>query len=477
MRRFTALLAVLGILVSMGTVLAAPEEHFYVPGSFSDVQESAWYGVEKQGVVRGVVESGLMDGMGDGRFGIGEVLTLGQAVAMAVRVHAGDAPVEMQSASPWYAPYVRYARENGLLEGELAETEDFDRPAARWEVASLFAASRPVGELPDINVVEAVPDVAADAPYGGAVYLLYRAGVLTGDDDGSFRPLQPIVREEAAAILLRIAEPARRQLREPLPAPGSEADAPGVRPDTDFRWSDYREGMEVVGIEAWDEVATAAYFALADSYVVKLSDIPFDFNRLTAYMYDFYNMSTFYCSYTEQTGLLSVRCSYSLFDLLNGAVHGADPALLSREAAELLSQLDAILAECLTEDMTETETARAIHDYMVLHYEYDEVPGLHGGEEAWSFAGLLKNGCGVCQAYMELYYLLCRRAGLECGIVTGSAFGGYSWESHGWNTLTIDGETLYVDVTFDDPVGAGEDYITHDYFLVGEETLAADHSW
>ena len=50
------------------------------------------------------------------------------------------------------------------------------------------------------------------ASYADAVYLLYRAGVLTGSDSaGTFRPDSTIKRSEAAAIVTRMADPSLRQ--------------------------------------------------------------------------------------------------------------------------------------------------------------------------------------------------------------------------------------------------------------------------
>ncbi|MDO4750056.1 MAG: S-layer homology domain-containing protein [Eubacteriales bacterium] len=475
MKRFSAWLVCLALVLCM--LPAASAASVYSPGMFEDVQESAWYGDDHQGVIRGVVEAGLMEGMGDGRFGIRENITLAQAVVMAVRMHAGG---DTESdASPWYAPYVSYAENHGML--DLIDDRDYGRAAKRWEVAVLFALAQPEQNYPAINTVEALPDVSEDDSYASCVFLLYRAGVLTGSDElGSFRPDSPILREEAAAVLLRAADPDRRLTFEPLPAVVTPVLPPN--PASGFLWSDYRENMEVWDFDTWTAIATAAYFALQDSYSVTLCGLPFSLKDLTAYMDEFYHRSYFYCTYYDQTGILSVEYSYSLFDYMNGAVRGADENRLSSEAKHYLAILDEIIASCISPGMSEREIARALHDYMVLNYEYDTT-AVNGssayGQLSWSFKGLLDNGVGVCQAYTELYYLLCCRAGLHCEIVTGTSYGISGWSSHAWNVLYFTGEAepLYVDVTFDDPIGAGKDYISHEYFLLDADTLSVDHIW
>ena len=50
----------------------------------------------------------------------------------------------------------------------------------------------------------AVPDLQESDPYGAVVYRWYRAGILTGGSDGSFRGGSNITRAETAKILCEI---------------------------------------------------------------------------------------------------------------------------------------------------------------------------------------------------------------------------------------------------------------------------------
>jgi transglutaminase/protease-like cytokinesis protein 3 len=192
---------------------------------------------------------------------------------------------------------------------------------------------------------------------------------------------------------------------------------------------------------------------------------------------------TFYCSVPDQSSLIEVRQRFGSFDYQNAALRNKRVFVaLPAEEQRQYERLDAIAASCLRDGMSEKEKAQALHDYMVRQYDYDPGTAAGGdalyGCESWSYRGLLENGYGVCQAYMELYYLLCTHAGLDCGIVTGSADGGSGWGSHGWNVLYFSGDDTpyYVDVTFDDPVG-GDGTIFYDYFLVTADRLTADHVW
>ncbi len=58
--------------------------------------------------------------------------------------------------------------------------------------ASVLAAALPSEALTAINTIAdgAIPDVSYSAYYADAVYLLYRAGVLTGSDTAGVSPKQ-----------------------------------------------------------------------------------------------------------------------------------------------------------------------------------------------------------------------------------------------------------------------------------------------
>ena len=105
----------------------------------------------------------------------------------------------------WYRDALWYAREHGLLEGQPMETS-FEAPAARQDLAEWLYAALPITTLPAVNTVETLPDTVDPE-----VLTLYRAGILTGvDSTGAFAPERTLTRAELAAVLARVAEPARR---------------------------------------------------------------------------------------------------------------------------------------------------------------------------------------------------------------------------------------------------------------------------
>lgn len=207
-RTLCALLVLLLVLGSLTLPAAAGDwvqSRSYVHGTFSDVQAADWYA----GSVATVYSYGLMEGSGS-TFDPDGQLTVAETLALACRLYCqatGEALPE--SGSPWYQGYVDLALSCGILDYAYA---DYTAAVTRAEFVRLLSAALPEESLEEINTVDdgAIPDVSLSADYAFAVYRFYRAGLLTGDADGSFRPGAAIIRAEAAAVLARIVEPDRR---------------------------------------------------------------------------------------------------------------------------------------------------------------------------------------------------------------------------------------------------------------------------
>ena len=179
----------------------------YKNGIFSDVSSGAWY----ENGVASAYSYGLMKGTGNGKFGITGRVTLAEAIIMAARIHAiyyGNAE-PVASNSSWYDAYVSYAAANHITSGTY---EDYLKPATRAEFAAIFAAVLPEKELPAVNDVAdgSVSDIPKTADYAAAAYLLYRAGVLIGNENGDFKPDANITRAEVAVIVTRMIVPENR---------------------------------------------------------------------------------------------------------------------------------------------------------------------------------------------------------------------------------------------------------------------------
>lgn len=191
---------------------AAEQDEPLSPGEFVDVLPEDWFA----GNVRQAWKLGLMVGVSETEFRPRGDVTLIQTIILAARIHSrfitGTDNFALVEGSEWYAEYLDYARAQGLVPEDLDAQELFSLPVARRDVARLLAGALPAGALYPIRTVEdgAIPDVAADDKGAEAIYLLYRAGVLVGGEDGSFRPDSTITRAEVAAVVTRMLDTSLR---------------------------------------------------------------------------------------------------------------------------------------------------------------------------------------------------------------------------------------------------------------------------
>ena len=181
--------------------------------SFSDVGPRDWFSVW----VDIAYNLGLMEGVGGGRFGPNQTLTVAEALKLAAFLESqatGDTfHLQAVTGSPWYRASVAYCEAKGIL--APGEFDDFERPITRAEMARIFAATSLARSLPERNslsrVRASVPDVGPGNYAAEAIYSLYAKGILTGIDGSlTFRPEDSLTRAEAAAIVSRLARAEQR---------------------------------------------------------------------------------------------------------------------------------------------------------------------------------------------------------------------------------------------------------------------------
>ena len=175
---------------------------------FTDVPESEWYYND----VKIAYQSGLIDGRSQTTFAPADNLTYSEAVKLAACMHqlSVNGAVTLTNASPvWYQSYVDYAKANNIISKDY----DWNAQATRAGYIEIFANALPAGSLNPINEIPdgAIPDVSMAHPQAGAIYTLYRAGILQGVDPAhNCDPSSNIRRREVAAILTRMMFEAER---------------------------------------------------------------------------------------------------------------------------------------------------------------------------------------------------------------------------------------------------------------------------
>ena len=177
--------------------------------NFVDVQPDAWYYED----VKYAVENGLINGKTENLFAPASSLTGSEAIKLAACIHQlyVEGSVSLKSGFPWYKPYVDYCKENGII----AEDKNYplDRPITRGDFVVIFANALPEEAYTQINDIEygEIPDVEEGREYYEPAYKLYRAGILTGSGEAhKLFPDNPIIRAEVAAIVTRMVDESRR---------------------------------------------------------------------------------------------------------------------------------------------------------------------------------------------------------------------------------------------------------------------------
>lgn len=139
---------------------------------------------------------------------------------------------------------------------------------------------------------------------------------------------------------------------------------------------------------------------------------------------------------------------------------------------ELKTKVDQIYSTIITDNMSDTDKIRVIHDYVINNTSYDEERSVeikagnfttlkHPSNIAY---GPLFTGKAICGGYADAMSLFLDKMNLKNYKVSSI--------SHIWNLVYVDNEWKHIDLTWDDPVvSTGEDAITDIFLLINTKEL------
>ena len=217
-----------------------------------------------------------------------------------------------------------------------------------------------------------------------------------------------------------------------------------------------------------DEAYTIAISSLFtmdfdDKYILCKDKSLFDYVELALLQHPEYGAGVYFTTMSDGS------CGFSMKE--------SGTSLLQKRYKKACEAADEILAEIIRDDMTETEKARAIHDYLVLNTIYDEGHSTDPADACYSAYGCLVEHSAVCMGYVAAFNLMANKVGLDSIAVVDKI------SEHSWNYVRVDGEYKYIDITWDDPTGVyrydgsiDEDYLDHEFFLVDEDVIAYKHN-
>lgn len=146
--------------------------------------------------------------------------------------------------------------------------------------------------------------------------------------------------------------------------------------------------------------------------------------------------------------------------------------LYSEERINTLKEkVNQIYDELITDDMSDYQKIKTIHDYIIDNTKYDieKAKDLDNGTNNSPYSsdtayGVLMEGYGICSGYTDAMALFLDKMGIMNYKISS--------ENHVWNYVYINGSWLHLDLTWDDPViNTGEERINHDYFLITTNEL------
>lgn len=472
-KQIPALLLALFLLLTLPAQAAQaagfPRSRTYA-GEFSDLSpDSPFYDN-----AAALYEYGLSNGKGDGTFGPGDSVTVGQAVIFAGRIRGlyrtGDpeaAQAHRREGAPAALAYLRYLQAEGALEADFAGEAELHEPATRAQAAHILAGVLPEEALPSVHSElvtvgyasrRFIPDVDQYTPYYQDILGLYRKGISAGSDAaGSFLPEQPITRGALAAMLTRMLDPALRvrpqwDLSELYAAAGTSlADLvePGNYHLAPATVEELESSLRSMLARGSDQIVFY-YPGLSEAEARQLMDR--SLSVMKAHCEQGYNEVL--C--TRGAGLVTLS-----FSAAGAGRRTQEYRAAAMEAAAAVH--DRLWAEgALRPGMTELEKARVYYGWICDNCVYD----YQAGDDSLSHIpySLFVNGSAVCDGYTGAYNLLLKLEGIRCSTVIQG--------DHIWTVATLDGMESHIDTTWGD---SGSE-ISYDYFAMTPRQSQAAHA-
>lgn len=122
-----------------------------------------------------------------------------------------------------------------------------------------------------------------------------------------------------------------------------------------------------------------------------------------------------------------------------------------------------------------------IHDWIIrsISYDYENYAANKVPDESYEPYGTFKNRKGVCQGYAQLLRLFLKYAGIDSSMVRGTSDSSKGYTSHAWNSVRLDGQTFYIDSTWNAGYIINEKYVhraSEAYYLIPSACIQVDHA-
>lgn len=143
-------------------------------------------------------------------------------------------------------------------------------------------------------------------------------------------------------------------------------------------------------------------------------------------------------------------------------IHSILPTYTTTDINEIAAMHKAIEEETdnillyIENDMTDFEKVMTVHDYMVIHYDYDYTYENHT-------ISIMVTKTGVCESYTFAFMHIMDILGIESRYVSSRLM------NHAWNLVKINGNWYHIDLTWDD--GGNADQTGHQFELLSDKKI------
>lgn len=201
---------------------------------FTDVPSGAWY----HDSIKSAYELGLVNGISNTKFSPTTKISKDQLTVLIARIHSAyyGEPIENKTydTGGWAQKYYYYVDHHIALDYSREIMNGEDGGVSRFQFAYWLSQALPESAYTAINTVPSgqIYDLLKSDVHIGddrdpqeginRIYLLYRAGILTGSNEyGRFKPDDSISRAEVTTIVTRMVDPEKRQKISLTPIPPS----------------------------------------------------------------------------------------------------------------------------------------------------------------------------------------------------------------------------------------------------------------
>lgn len=167
--------------------------------AYSDVPAGHW----AEDTIARAAEAGIMQGRSEDEFGLGSEIKRSEFAAMLTRLMGWEnesAQQHFSDVSPdsWYYSSVNILAAHGAADGDTFRPED---NITRREMAVMLIRSLGYKTLAESETENTFSDVTADSGY---IAIARDFGIIIGITDTEFAPESPALREQGAAMMMRL---------------------------------------------------------------------------------------------------------------------------------------------------------------------------------------------------------------------------------------------------------------------------------